>query len=599
MTPSEVFSERETRFLQQELKESAAYNRLAVIRLGWFILGVLLLYYLFDTGRTVAAFAAGLPAVAGFLILLKRHQAIQRRRDRVRRLAYVNRDEAGRLERKFVRAETGAEFADPGHPYAGDLDVFGNHSVFRLLNRTHTFEGRHKLAAYLRAPVPVDEIVLRQDAVRELQPLIDWRQELEALASLNPTVGESPEGLKSWATRPAEPLPVYLAVLRWLLPAMTLGMIVLWLNALVPGWAVTGLLLVHAVVLGRTSERSKAVSEQTYAIAQTLKTYRDLLEHLSAPTFKAAVLHRLQAVLTLGSRPAPAAIGRLSRLVENLNFRRNPYFSLLIGLPTLWDLHYLAALERWQRTYGPYLAEWLDALAEIEALNSLAGLAYAHPEYTVPELQEEDLHVTVVQARHPLLRPDRSVPNSLSLNGRGQTILITGSNMSGKSTFLRTVGTNVVLALAGSVVAAERMICSPVQVFTSMRTQDSLEENTSSFYAELKRLKTLIERTRQTENWPVLYFLDEILKGTNSADRHRGARALIFQLHETTASGFVSTHDVELGELAADHPFVHNFSFHSDVVDGKLHFDYQLQEGVCRSFNASQLMQHIGIQLQD
>ena len=595
--PHSIFAERETRFLQEELKARAGYNRLSIIRVIWFVGAAFLAYFLMDRELDGLAIGVGLLGIIGFLVLLKRHQAVQRRRDRARWLAFINRDETARLERKFLRPETGLEFADANHPYAGDLDIFGNHSIFRLLNRTYTYEGSRKLASYLRSPVPVDEVLLRQDAVAELRPLLDWRQELAALAYLNPSVGESPQALKNWATKPTEPLPVYLTIARWLFPAITLTLLTLWMTGYLPGWAVTASLLVHGVLLGQAAERAKNVSEQTFAMSQALKTYRDLLKHLENPRFESAILHRLQAVTNLENRSAAAAIGKLSQLVENLNFRRNPYFFLLVGIVTLWDIHYLQALDRWQRTYGPHLNDWLDALAEAEALNSLAGLAYAHPEYAVPEFREEPLQLDAQQARHPMLMGNKGVANSLKIDGNGQTILITGSNMSGKSTFLRTIGTNVVLALAGSVVAAEKLICSPVQVFTSMRTQDSLEENTSSFYAELKRLKTLIDRTRQTSNWPVLYFLDEILKGTNSADRHRGARALILQLHETSASGFVSTHDVELGDLAATHPFVHNYSFRSDVIDGKLHFDYQLQTGVCRSFNASQLMESIGIEM--
>lgn len=597
MTPDAVFAERQTRFLGEELQARAHYNRLSLIRLVWFLGAALFLYVLIDRELALAAIGTGLLAAVGFLYLLRQHQSIQRRRDRARWLAFLNEDEAARLKRKFLRPETGTEFIPSNHPYAADLDVFGNHSLFRLLNRTHTFEGTRKLADYLLAPVAIDEVLLRQDAAAELKPLLDWRQELEALAYLAPTVNQSSESLKKWAVSPESPLPGYLQMLRWVFPVMTLTFFGFWLAGQLPGWSVTLSLLIHAFLLNRVAERAKATSEQTFEISQALKTYQALFQHLAEPRFESAILRRIQTVTTLGEHSAARAIGQLGRLVENLNFRRNPYFFLFVGLVTLWDIHHLVAVDRWKRQYGPHLADWLDALAELEAINSLSGLAYAQPNYTVPAFNEQTLELTAVQARHPLLAQDRSVANSLAFAGHGETILITGSNMSGKSTFLRTIGTNLVLALAGAVVAAERLVCSPVQVFTSMRTQDSLEENTSSFYAELKRLKTLIDRTRQTNNWPVFYFLDEILKGTNSADRHKGAKALILQLHETTASGFVSTHDVELGDLTTTHPFVHNYSFHSDVVDGKLHFDYTLQEGVCRSFNASQLMQSIGIDL--
>ena len=597
MTHDAVFAERQARFLGEELQARAHSNRLSLIRLIWFVGAVLLLYILIDHQQMAAAFGVGLVALIGFLYLLKQHQAIQHRRERARWLAFLNQDEAGRLERKFLRSETGMELLPPNHPYAADLDVFGNHSLFRLLNRTHTYEGTRKLASYLLTPVPIDEVLLRQDAAAELVPLLDWRQELEALAYLNPTVDQSPELLKKWAVSAETPLPGYLQILRWVLPVVTVTLLGFWLAGELPGWSVTLSLLVHAFLLSRVAERVKVTSEQTFEISQTLKTYQSLFQHLTGRTFQSAILQRIQTVATLGDRSAAGAIGQLGRLVETLNLRLNLFFSIFVGLITLWDIHHLVAVDRWKRQYGPHLAEWLDALAELEAINSLSGLAYAQPQYTTPTFNEQTLELNAVQARHPLLAQARSVANSLAFAGHGETILITGSNMSGKSTFLRTIGTNIVLALAGSVVAAERLVCSPVQVFTSMRTQDSLEENTSSFYAELKRLKTLIDRTRQTNNWPVLYFLDEILKGTNSADRHKGAKALILQLHETASSGFVSTHDVELGDLTTTHPFVHNYSFHSDVIDGKLHFDYTLQEGVCRSFNASQLMQSIGIDL--
>ena len=318
-------------------------------------------------------------------------------------------------------------------------------------------------------------------------------------------------------------------------------------------------------------------------------------------------MRAIQQALTSNERPASEAIGQLFKLTEALNYRRNPYFFLLFGVATLWDIHHLIQLERWRKTYGPDLSRWFDALGELEALNSLAGFVYAHPTYVTPDIVEDELTLDFTSASHPLLPTERSVANSLTLTGAGQTVLITGSNMSGKSTFLRTVGANVVLALAGAVVSAERFWCSPVRVFTSMRTQDSLEESTSSFYAELKRLQTLINLTKQPvntsqerssrEKLPVLYFLDEILKGTNSADRHRGAEALIRQLNHTTASGFVSTHDLELGQLTDADGFVRNYHFQSDLLNGELIFDYKLRNGICKSFNASQLMKAIGIDM--
>ncbi|GAB3500421.1 MutS family DNA mismatch repair protein [Spirosoma knui] len=540
------------------------------------------------------------------MFLLKRHQTIRRERDLNHHLAFVNRDEAARLNRQYLRPETGEQYANPTHYYSGDLDVFGKHSLFRLLNRTHTFEGQKRLASWLQTPSSSETVQLRQQAAAELKPQLDWRQQVEALAYLEEQIGHSPESLISWATAEDKPLPAYFNIIRFLFPAITLGLFIAWLSGLVPGLVVILALVVHSFVLSRTAEKAKNVSEQTFDISNALRAYQALFQQAEQVIGEAVRLKAIRHVLTADGGAVSSAIRQLSQLTEGLNYRRNPYFYLFFGTALLWDLHYLFQLERWQKQYGPRLAFWFEALGELEALNSLAGFSYAHPGYATPDIVEDQLTLVISSAAHPLLSPDRSIANSLSLIGSGQTILITGSNMSGKSTFLRTVGANIVLALAGAVVSAEKFRCSPVQVFTSMRTQDSLEESTSSFYAELKRLQTLINLTKETQTIPVLYFLDEILKGTNSADRHRGAEALIRQLHRTTASGFVSTHDLELGQLAneqvavqgkAPADFVTNYHFQSDLKDGELVFDYKLRNGICESFNASQLMRAIGIEI--
>jgi DNA mismatch repair ATPase MutS len=291
-----------------------------------------------------------------------------------------------------------------------------------------------------------------------------------------------------------------------------------------------------------------------------------------------------------------AALATAGNLFEKLDYRNNPYFAIFVGIPTLWDMHILNGLENWKAAHHAHLTEWLDLLADTEAMNSLAGHAFANPDYTVPQVKDSP-EVTIVAngLGHPLIPAAKRISNNFAMQGTGKTILVTGSNMSGKSTFLRTIGLNLVLAQVGAVVSAGAFACSPVRVFSSMRTQDSLEESTSSFYAELKRLRKLLLLADEQHQAPVFYLLDEILKGTNSADRHRGAEALIRQLHAKKASGMVSTHDLELGEWGATETYIHNFHFRSDVENGQLHFDYRLHEGICRSFNASELMRMMGI----
>jgi type II secretory pathway pseudopilin PulG len=599
---TETFTSRQQQFQQAEQVAQRQYNQLALWRLVWFVGVILAVWGLHHADQVAATLVVALVGIVGFLWMLKRHTAIRRTRDLNHHLAFVNQDEAARLDRKFLRPETGEEFMTPTHPYAGDLDVFGKLSLFRLLNRTHTHEGTRRLADWLLAPAKPETIHFRQQAVAELLPQLDWRQTFEGLTYLNEAISRPVSALNEWATAKEQPLPGYLNMARFALPLLTLAMLIGWLGGWLSGWAVLASLAVSGWVLSLASEQAKQVSEQTADITAALDTFRDLMAHAEAVAGKSERLRAIRDALTSDSQPASVLVGQLSKLVQNFNFRRNPYFYLFVGLPVLWDVHYLIRLERWRHEHGPHLGRWFSALAEMESLNSLAGFAHAHPTYVQPDILEAD-HLTLdgQQVAHPLLVPGKGVANSLNLEGDGQTILITGSNMSGKSTFLRTLGANTVLALAGGVVSAERFVVSPMRLFTSMRTQDSLEESTSSFYAELKRLQTLIRLSAEANAMPILYFLDEILKGTNSADRHRGAEALIRQLHQTTASGFVSTHDLELGQLtnATGEPldFVRNYHFQSDMHDGKLLFDYCLRDGICQSFNASQLMRSIGINM--
>lgn len=599
MTTEPIFQERQQQFLQAEQVAQRQYNQWAFWRLVWFLGSAIAFWLLIRMDEQLGAFAVLIVGIAGFLFLLKKHQAIRNERDLNHHLAFINQDEAGRLKRQYLRPETGDQFANPTHFYAADLDVFGKHSLFRLLNRTHTFEGQKRLANWLLTPSGPDAVRLRQQAVHELIPQLDWRQQFEAKAYLEETITHSPDLLINWATAEVLPLPAYLNVVRFLFPVITLTLTALWLSGYLPGAIVMIALAVHGLILSQTSARAKDVSEQTFEISAALRSFRALFQHAEQLKGQALRLQAIGKALISTDQLASEAIGQLAQLTEGLNYRRNPYFYLLFGIATLWDVHYLFRLERWRKEHGPHLSRWFEALGELEAINSLAGFAYAHPSYAVPDIVENELILDFIEAAHPLLPPGRSVANSLTFTGNGQTILITGSNMSGKSTFLRTVGTNIVLALAGAVTSADKFICSPVRVFTSMRTQDSLEESTSSFYAELKRLQTLIYLSKQSgqERVPVLYFLDEILKGTNSADRHRGAEALIRQLHRTTASGFVSTHDLELGQLTDASDFVRNYHFQSDLKDGELLFDYKLRDGICQSFNASQLMKAIGIEI--
>lgn len=593
MTPSEVFAQRQTIFLQQAEAFQRRYNQLSTARLSIFLATIALVWGLYRIDSTIALLT-GAVGLVFFALVLRKHQKTARQRDLYRSLVEINKDEAARLSLHFSRTETGETFAVKNHAYCNDLDVFGSHSLFRLLNRAHTRLGMKTLADWLLHPADPIEITVRQLAISELTPLLDWRQDVEAIARLEKQIAEPTDFLQHWLQAGENESIARWRHLRWL-PILTISGIITAFWGLIP-WIVVVLLLgFHGFILSKLNPSVKAYAEQSQGIVDALKAFSILLEKIESQSFTSAKLRQLQSQLK-GSATASKSIQQLASITENLNFRLNPYFMLTVGLPTLWDLQWMTKLEAWKHTHRHHLKIWLNVLGEIEALSSLAGFAYANPAYPFAEISPNNFHLKAPQVGHPLIPVEKRVSNSFELNNVGQTAIITGSNMSGKSTFLRTLGINTVLALSGSVVCAESLSCSIVRIFTSMRTQDSLEENTSSFYAELKRLQVLLQLAKSS-GIPVFYFLDEILKGTNSADRHRGAEALIKQLHLLNGSGFVSTHDLELGQMATNQPFVHNYSFYSTFSDGKLHFDYRLQAGICREFNATALMQQIGIEI--
>ncbi len=570
------------------------FDALGAGRLASFAALVVSLY-LWGTFHNSLLGIIGLLGGLAFLFFMKQQGAAKRERDFLRNLQTINQDELARLDLKFTRPDAGDHFRDAAHPYTTDLDIFGKHSLYQLLNRSRTDEGSRRLAAWLRQPAPLDEILLRQEIVAELHPQAEWRQSWEATALLHEHAAQQVGALRSWASEVMNESLQKTLRWRWL-PILTITLAVLAIFDLLPAWPFWVSLVAQALLLKSYNASVKALTERTTALGHTLNAYAELLRLAGDAPF-ATRWWKLRTGL-IGV--APAHMHRLGIWFTRLDYRLHPLFTLLVGIPFLWDLHCLAALEKWKKAHGNELAAWLDALADIEAINSLAGFAFAQPDYATPQVPwEPGVRVEAEALGHPLLSTDQRVSNDFILVGTGQTMLVTGSNMSGKSTFLRTVGLNLVLAQMGSVVCARQLVCARVQVFSSMRTQDSLEENTSSFYAELKRLRQLLElAAASTPALPVFYLLDEILKGTNSADRHRGAEALIRQLHPQPASGMVSTHDLELGQWGAAKPYVENFHFRSEMQDGRLHFDYTLHGGICQSFNASELMRMMGINIE-
>ena len=590
--PEIYFNERLFNSVKAEKEAQEKFNSLAIMRLLAFVSFAGLGWYAVDSGKDFFGIVSGAIFIA-FLILMKLQQKARRKRDYEKNIQLINVDETERLSFKFVREDNGKVYKKKDHPYASDLDIFGEYSLFKLLNRSRTAAGSKRLSRWLKNPAPLEEILMRQETSEEFLKNADWRQNWEATALLNKQADQQIGSFQKWIE---EELPQDLkSSLIWRYwPIATLIIGILFGFGLLSGWILALSLGWHLLILKRYQEEIKELTNSTTALGQTILAYSELLDIAEASPFQS----RWWKIRTAHLQNSGKSLKKVGTLFDALDYRNNPYFAIFVGIPTLWDMHCLASLEKWRVANKTNLANWLNVLADTEAMNSISGFRYANPDFAVPQVSwKNGISMHAENMGHPLIHASKRINNSFEMDGTGHTILITGSNMSGKSTFLRTIGLNFVLAQTGAVVCATRLSCSPARVFSSMRTNDSLEESTSSFYAELKRLKQLLELADESNNTPIFYLLDEILKGTNSADRHKGAEALIKQLHKKNASGLVSTHDLELGNWGATQDYIANYHFRSDMENGELKFDYKLHNGICESFNASELMRMMGIDI--
>lgn len=598
--PPAVFTHRAAQNRQKELLYRQQCSRVGWLRLALFCVGAGSTFYLFWHGHNGAAWLTLLVFYVVFLIVMRWHQRLRYTQNHHSFLKQINMDETERLRGNITAFDTGERYRHSLHVYTSDLDIFGNHSLFQLVNRAVTSIGKDALADWLKEPAPAPEIINRQEAVAELAPQMEWRQQLQAKALHYKQTAQDPYLFFDWLHAPDfYRNKSWLKVLIFILPVLTisaLGARWYWGPDVFPFYIAGALMFLQYLLNVRYRQFREEYYEQSSSMYEVLRSYTALLAHIETHTFQTEKLAELKQRLQIQHKTASGYLNQLSAIIQYISARLNVYMNLLLNSILMWDYYWMYQLENWKKTMASNLKPVLQAVAEVEALASLAAFKYAHPDYALPEISQQPFEVNATDLGHPLIFSGRLITNTFSMSRAGQTLIITGSNMSGKSTFLRTVALNMVLTFAGSVVNARHFRVFPAQVYTAMRTEDNLAESTSSFYAELKRLKMLLDLT--ASGTPVYYFLDEILKGTNSRDRHLGAQALIRQLHQRNASGLVSTHDLELGQMENQNPdYIQNYSFNSTISGDQILFDYKLQPGVCNSFNASKLMQLIGIDM--
>ncbi len=541
--------------------------------------------------------------VAAFAVVAVYHARVLRARGCALRVVEVYQRGLARIEDRWMGGgQQGERFrglghGDSGHIYAADLDVFGVGSLFELLSTARTRMGEDALAAWLLSPAPVEEILGRQGAVAELRGNLDLREDLAVLGK-EAGAGVHPEALLRWAEAPVE---IRQRWLRWLAPVLALLAIG---TAVV--WAVGGMVLPFLIVLiveGSISygmrKRLDAVLSATEGAFENLDLLSTLLARLEREKFRAPRLQSIQQALTSHNQKGSQAIARLRTLVDFIDSRDNLFVKVL-DVPLMYSVQAALASEDWRARHGRAVRGWLTATAEMEALLSLAAYHYEHPGDPFPEfLAESSDGVPILHGEglgHPLLPAAQCVRNDVRLDAETRVLLVSGSNMSGKSTYLRTVGTNTVMAMAGAPVRARRLRLTPLQVGASIQVNDSLQEGSSRFYAEITRLRRIYDLAAKRP--PLLFLLDELLQGTNSNDRRIGAEGVLRGLVERGAVGILTTHDLALTEMGGlQQDVLRNMHFQDDLEEGRMRFDFLLREGIITKSNGLALMRSIGLKV--
>jgi hypothetical protein len=525
-----------------------------------------------------------------FIVLVIAHRRVVRAMNMAKRAVAIYSRGLARIEDRWAGiGQTGEEFKDSLHLYAEDLDILGDGSLFQLLSTARTNMGKQCLARWLLTHADVEEISRRQAAVAELKSRLDLREDL-AVTGESEQIAAKPEALIAWAREESG-----LQDGRWWAAAL----VILSVAALVFGLKVMWtpfvlLLLVNGIITSRARHRLEKIFAGVGDTHKDLDSLALLLRRIEAEKFESSFLQQLQSRLLTHGLPPSVCIARLDTLAD-LDDSRHNWFVRMLDIPLLYSLQIAFALERWRRTYGSGIQAWLDVVGEIETLASIAAYAYEHPQDPFPEFSPPEAGVCFHgdALGHPLLPADKCVRNDARLGGSSQVLLVSGSNMSGKSTYLRVVGINAVLAMMGAPVRARRLRLSRVAVGASMRVSDSLQKGISHFYAEIKRLRQVVDLSSTR---PALFLLDEVLQGTNSHDRRVGTEGVLRTLVRNHAIGLVTTHDLALTSLEEVFPGrVRNAHFQERFEDNKLSFDYRLRPGVVTTSNGLELMKSIGL----
>ncbi|WP_034041900.1 MutS-related protein [Wocania ichthyoenteri] len=561
---------------------------LSMLRLFVFLAAGFGIYFFFSQWQI--AVSIGFLGIVLFIYLLSKYTDIKRQREFHKALVTINEDEIKIALGDFYDRDEGSEFQDPSHFYSLDIDLFGRGSFFQFMNRTTINEGTQELTNALKAN-DVEHIESRQEAIKELSSKPQWRQYYSATSSLV-DVDTPAKHIITWLQNHKTFLPKVMFWIPLVFSITTIVLLVLTVFEVVTNQALIGYwLLLGLGVTGRYLKKINVLALNTDKVRDTFRQYASLLDLIENETFSSELLQQKQKQIQSGEKKASEIFKTFSKSLDALDNRNNLIGAIFGNGFFLTDIKHSYHIEQWIVKYGNKVSDWFEVVSFFDAYNSLGNYAYNHPDFVFPKILKDGSVIKAESLGHPLLKKEKRVDSDLTIDNE-QFFIVTGANMAGKSTFLRTVSLHIVMANVGLPICTKSSQYSPVKLITSMRTTDSLTDDSSYFFSELTRLKYIVDAIQKE---PYFIILDEILKGTNSTDKAIGSRKFVEKLVASNATGIIATHDLSLCEIEKELDDVKNYYFDAEIINDELHFDYTLKEGVCQNMNASFLLKKMQI----
>ena len=559
----------------------------SALRLIIFLGTVVAVYFASVNAKyVIGVLCVGIPL---FLFLVSKYANFKQEKAKIEELRNLNSLELQVLKRDYSKLSTGKKFAEDTHYFSQDIDLFGEGSFYQVSNRTKLVEGSQLLADIYKEN-SISDIKSKQDAISEMDEKVDWRQEFSALAALTKTE-TSTHIIAKWLKNYQPFVPKAMSYIPMVFSVISIGIFIAYFLDQIPESFLIIWLVLGMIIVGVFTKKVTSLGQSATKMKSTFDQYNQLLEMIEATDFTSVLLKKQQENILSKGEKNSKVLKKFASLLSNLDRNNNLLYLIFANGFFLRSLTDCLAIEKWISNYGNDVETWFDTIAFFDAYSSLGNFAFNHPSFTYPEITNDDVVLKAKGAGHPLLDPAKSVLNDITIEG-GQFFIITGANMAGKSTFLRTVSLQIMMANVGLPVCAESVTYSPIKLITSMRTTDSLTDDESYFFSELKRLRYIVDEI-QTDRYFIV--LDEILKGTNSTDKALGSRKFVERLVKSKSTGIIATHDLSLCEVANEYAAVKNHYFDAEIIDDELHFDYTFKDGICQNMNASFLLKKMGI----